>query len=176
MIGSRVISGLYGLLSIAAYTQGGETAFQGMREHMRPLTKAQQRALQREHQRTGVGPMALLRGRKDKPAGLTAGMVNTWLNGSCTSAQPGHIAYVLARWRQASPIVAISDEIRTELLAHKDRTDIGAIALLRRDEDKPDKLTPALLQTWLSGICRSARQDHLDYVLRRYRALPDRRA
>lgn len=52
-----------------------------------------------EHSRTGLAGARLLKGARDKPEGLTAGVINNWLSGAAQSARSDHLEYVLQLWR-----------------------------------------------------------------------------
>lgn len=55
----------------------------------------------RDHiERTGKGPVAILRGAKDKPDGLTGAIVRAWLKGQAT-ARNDHVKYILSRYASA---------------------------------------------------------------------------
>jgi hypothetical protein len=74
---------------------------------------------------------------------------------------------------RSSQAVGISSAIRKELKAERKRTATTALALLRDAEDLPDGLTGSLVNRWIGGIAKSAPQRQIDYVLARWRALPD---
>ena len=69
--------------------------------------------------------------------------------------------------------IELTAEIRSKLRDHAERTGKGAYALLRGADDKPEKLTGAMVQGWLNKAL-TARRDHLAYVLTRYERLEDR--
>lgn len=69
--------------------------------------------------------------------------------------------------------VEISDEVRAELVMHADRTGIGAVRLLKDSIDCPEGLTYLNVQAWISGDIGSAQKSYLDYVLSRWKSLPD---
>ena len=52
--------------------------------------------------------------------------------------------------------------------SHKRRTGVGERALLRDASDKPDGLSYDVILRWLNGKATTAREDHLDYVLKRW--------
>lgn len=64
-----------------------------------------------------------------------------------------------------------ADTHRLFLLLRKE-TGTGPHALLRgTKEDRPDGLDAAMVQRWLRGGAQTARKDHLDYVLGKWRGL-----
>lgn len=69
--------------------------------------------------------------------------------------------------------VGISAALRKELKAERKRTATTALELLRDAPDLPDGLTGSLVNRWIGGVAKSAPQRQIDYVLERWRALPD---
>lgn len=72
--------------------------------------------------------------------------------------------------------VPITDEIRRKLTVERKRTGVGPTALMRgtaHDEKRPSTLKGQTISLWLSGKIQRARQSQLDYVLKRWAALPD---
>lgn len=138
-----------------------------------PITPELHRTLEEHRDRTGVGSRALL-SRTPPPEGLTFGMIDTWFNGLAASARQHHLEFVLAAYEALPPVehVAITAKLRDELLAHRKRTGIGPYALLSGRKDKPDDLRGAIVAAWVSGTIRTARSDHLQYVLERWKNLP----
>lgn len=62
----------------------------------------------------------------------------------------------------------VTSELRDQLLAHQERTGLGAGALLNGREDLPHGLTPAMAYRWFTGQARAANAEHLSYVLELY--------
>lgn len=72
--------------------------------------------------------------------------------------------------------VPITDEVRRQLTAERERTGVGPTALMRgtaHDPNRPKTLKGQTISLWLSGKIQRARQSQLDYVLKRWAALPD---
>lgn len=65
--------------------------------------------------------------------------------------------------------VPITNAIREELKRLRADTGVGAMRLLRGQLDHPKGLNSANISTWLSGKSASAKKEHLDYVLLRWR-------
>lgn len=53
--------------------------------------------------RTNKGPTAILRGARDKPEGLKAALVQTWITGKTRTARRAHIDYLMERYNAAAP-------------------------------------------------------------------------
>lgn len=133
-----------------------------------PEARAELCRLQTE---TRIGTSVLLRGATDKPAGLTGAKVKQWMDGAVKTSPPGHLEYVLKRWRKIPKRIALTTELIEPLRALQSQTGIGAWALLRGACDMPDKLSPTVVSSWLGNRTKNARKDHYDYVLRRWKDL-----
>ncbi len=71
--------------------------------------------------------------------------------------------------------ISITEETRAKLLAHRERTGISTMRLLRGKKDTlPKGLNSALVNQWLKGAIRSARPEHLNFVLVEWGKLPDK--
>jgi hypothetical protein len=137
------------------------------------ITSELRRELIALRDRTGVGPQALLRARRDKPPGLGADLILLWISGAVKSAREDHFAYVLRLWNGADPVLPVTNDLRARLLEERRRTGISAAMLLRGDLGAPEGLKPSIVEGWLSGACKSARRSFLDHVMRRWQELPD---
>ena len=119
----------------------------------------------------------LFEGAIDVPEGLNAGVVSGWLDGCAPEAQKNHLDWVLKRCKALSnsemPRVMITEDVRAALIAYKERTGVGASALLKGARDTPAGLSASLVTAWIGGYVGSARKDYLDYVIARWKALPD---
>lgn len=125
--------------------------------------------------KTGVGSVTLLKNRSDCPEHLTPRHVRSWLEGRLRSVPPEHLKYVLEKW-EALPVFEfgkITEDILDVLKGHWHRTKVGPVPLLKDAADKPEGLRPHIITAWLDSRSRSYRRDHLDYVLKRWSALPD---
>jgi hypothetical protein len=119
--------------------------------------------------------MSLLRGATDKPAGLSSGMIDSWLGGATGSAKPLHVRYVLARFA-ALPTnrdIPLTPGMSAALEADFIRTGTGAGTFLKRRSDLPPGLTWQIILGWIDGTARWVSQAHWEYVTSRLRALPD---
>lgn len=56
--------------------------------------------------RTNKGPSAILRGARDRPDGLHAALIQTWLSGKTRTARSRHLDYVMNCYSVASPASA----------------------------------------------------------------------
>lgn len=68
-----------------------------------PLDATLRRTLRAHIARTGVGSIALLRGARDMPEGLTPARIESWIHGTAKTALREHVDYVLRRWESLPP-------------------------------------------------------------------------
>ena len=61
--------------------------------------------------------------------------------------------------------VVITDEIRAHLRAQKARTGLGTTRFLRGAIGVPAALNPQMIESWIRGDAKTARPDHLRFVL-----------
>lgn len=72
--------------------------------------------------------------------------------------------------------VPITETLKSKLTTERKRTGVGPTALMRgtaHDPERPTTLKGQTISLWLSGKIQRARQSQLDYVLKRWAALPD---
>ena len=134
-----------------------------------PKIQAKMKALNKQ---TGVGIMALLAGQKDLPEGLNSIKANGYYNGKLSKISKSHLEYILKKWKERtkSPLVPLTKEIIALLNENINRTGIGPYKILKGSRlERPDGLNAAIVCTWLEGKRKHVRQDHLDYVLKKYK-------
>lgn len=123
---------------------------------------------------TGLGAMKVLsRANDELPEGLNSALINTWLNGKTQRAREDHLEFVLKAYREAIPIIPITDELRTKLNAELERTGYAPTALLNRLLPHPNGLSAALVSRWSSGQTASARGDLWEFIMDGLSAIPD---
>ena len=70
--------------------------------------------------------------------------------------------------------VTITDEIIETLLHHQHRTGVGPQKLLRGKRDvAPAGLSSSMVYNWVRRGSKTARKDHLEFILNQWEALPD---
>ena len=141
-----------------------------------PVTDEMVDLLRAEADRTGTGLRRLLAARSDVPDGLTENIISSWIDRRVKTADRGYFEYVVRCYREAPLFPTITPEIRAELHAHRDRTGVGPAVLLGGACDIPEGLNIGTIESWLSGICNKAAEDHLHFVLNRYRNWPSKDA
>lgn len=130
------------------------------------------RMLEREQERTGLGAHGLLKGtRESRPEGLSGQVVNGWLTGKTRTAKPGHLEYVLKLWMERPDCIELTPERLREIRELADSTGLNPWKLIRmcRDDEVPEGLYPAVIHKWLEGEAETARRDHIEFALRRWR-------
>lgn len=149
--------------------------------------------LKQQKERTGTGERSLLKGKRaDMPAGLSANITASWMDGQVRSARKSHLDYVLESWRSLPDsdrglkrgrsfsedhhYVPISSEMLEAFHHEKERTGVGAHVLLKQAQDTvPEGLKPRMIVSWLNQEAKTARLELMDYVLDQYRQLPSRK-
>lgn len=142
------------------------------------LTDDLRRQIEAEKRRTGIGTAKLMPLIDPLPAGLNANLVNSWLYGrrKRQTASRVHLEAVLQAWKALpdDPYIPITDEIRRELIAEKERSGLGPDVLLGRTAEKGPTLSPSTVTSWLTGRATRARTSHLEHVRRLWATATDR--
>lgn len=129
------------------------------------------------HREDGFLPGAAFEGAQDVPEGLTVYVVANWLTGQARTVRSDHLEWVKARCAALaeSPTrrIKITEETRATLDAERRRTGVGPAELLRNADGAPEGLSAGMISTWSNRNVRTARKDHVDYVVARWSALPD---
>ena len=142
--------------------------------------------IQSEKARTGVGIQKLFRGTNaTRPKGLTSSsIVHNWLNGTSKTAEDAHIEWVFKAYRDfgtsqqqgKSAKVKIDDELHQELMSEYEKTQIGAVRILRHAlGNLPEGLNHQKVQSWIDRSSKSAKIEHWKFVMRLYAAITTRK-
>lgn len=87
-------------------------------------------------------------------------------------------AYLLDRYAKLPDIPSerapISDIFRQKLHTERKRTGVSSAGLLIEASDPPDGLTANIINSWLTGRAKTARKDHMDWVIATYRRAPNK--
>ncbi|MEO1190271.1 MAG: hypothetical protein AAFY02_00815 [Pseudomonadota bacterium] len=142
-----------------------------------PLTETMRLRLRAERDRTGVNPNTLL--TATPVDGLSPGSLARWLQEkkSPKRVRRRHFREVLTRWRALpdGQYQALTETLKQQLLAEKERTGVSVRSLLARQSSCPSGLTEKVINHWLSGkrTAKRARRDHIRFVLSAWQDLPD---
>lgn len=139
-----------------------------------PITPEILKALENDRKRTGVGSVQLLKDAKNVPLYLTPKHIESWLSGRVKTAPKEHLDYVLEQWSHLPQweFLSVTHEHVQEMKAQFKRSKVGPMALLKNIPDKPDGLEYYTIEAWLNGRSRTARKDHLNFVMASWSALP----
>lgn len=146
---------------------------------MEPKVEAKFREkLQSEIIRTGIRPQRLLGAScADKPQDLRADAVIRWMKGLGPQLAEPYLAYLLDRYAKLPDIPSerapISDIFRQKLHAERKRTGVSSAGLLKGASNPPDGLTANVINSWLTRGAKTARKDHMDWVIATYSEIPD---
>ncbi len=157
------------------------------------LTEKMSAKLNAEFTRTGASPHTFLDDLQDAPAQLTSRIIKTWVYSQAKTvntelwdfvmmqlkALPDHKAGGIIRkprkkFKNRPDHREITDIERETLKAHRQRTSVGAIRMMRGATDKPKGLQGYMINGWMSGTTRTALPQHIIYVLARYADYPTR--
>ncbi len=146
-------------------------------ENYTEITKQKLQTLKNHRDRTGIAPQKLLQDKADIPQGLNLDHVKNILFSRTKRTKRIYFEYVLHEWEKLpdkNSRVAVTPNVLEKIQEQKIRTGIGTMALLHDTKnDRPQGLTAGIIDGWLKGLSKSARQDHLNYVLEKYKSLPD---
>jgi len=137
--------------------------------------------------RTGLSSTAILAAANEMgrtiPPGLKVPEIARWLSGQAKSADPSCLLLVIETYEAvlgdapalpAGQRVAITGDIRETLKRERERTGIMQADLLRGAADVPEGLSAPMISKWINGTVTTARQDHLDWVMKRWAGMADR--
>ncbi len=148
------------------------------------LTDKVLQELKYHRERTGVGPRKLLSAKSNIPQGLSAAMVELWFSKKVLKVRQDHLKFVLATWealpeaRQGKKTARVFDHgfvkipaaTRQQLQEYRQQSGIGPISLLKQTNG-PLGLTSGMIQSWLGGAVKTAKREHLQFVLDRWSQL-----
>ena len=171
--GGQVFRGQYGLSDSRLHQQTERIEF----------TPALRQALEDERQRTGVGAKSLLHGQPPEFY-VSHNTVYQWLNRSAKTVRKDQYEYVMGLYRgqpdkavcKDAPLpdtwISITDEMHRSLMSEKNRTQIGAISLIRRMKQEgtlpTSTLSAGILDNWFKRATTSAREDDFKSVMAAY--------
>lgn len=165
-----------------------------VKKNRTPLTKDILSELYKHKERTGVGPVALLYGRrKELPRGLSSSTINNWMLGDVQTARTDQLEAVLKLWRSlpdfverppkqrvpklgepGSGYVEITQDIRLKLVEYRDKRYIPA-AIFNYFSDVPKGLTAYTISDWITGKTKFAKRNFLHIALDRCQAMEELR-
>lgn len=126
--------------------------------------------------KTGVSTSRLLRGHTDKPKGLNAGIVNSWLAGKSTTAEKSYLEFVLRIWRTVDPIISVTSDMTSQLNKEFERTEISAISLLKHMPNQNEMLDKYQISNLRKGKRKTISQNQWDHLLESLENLPTAKA
>ena len=133
--------------------------------------------LQSEHDRTGIGPSALLRGTSgERPSGLSSTQINGWLRGTAKTAKRRYLNYVLDLWASLpdqGDKVPVTTELRATMQAEINRTGISLPKLVKMARKPPNDLNSDTVQRAIYGQAETLDRSHFDWLTQQWRQCPD---
>lgn len=139
-----------------------------------PITDAIREELNDLHQKTSVGPQRLLKGKSDRPKGLSSTTIYHWIEGKTVTAEQDHLNYVLREWRKTEPLEAFTEADLMKLDQELKRTGYAPASLLRRLSPVPNGLTPDSLHLVRSKRLKKLPASHIAFLFEGLEKLPNR--
>lgn len=150
-----------------------------------PVTPKIISRLKSQQSRTGLSLPSLLKKQKELPPGLTLAEAMAWFDmfGAVKMAEKSHLDFILECWSKESDAKKrgegrkrrkISKAYIKYLESEKLRTGVNPVQLLKQSDSVPYGLTVFIIREWLRGTVTTAYPEYLDFVLKTYKALPDK--
>ena len=156
------------------------------------ITDSMLQKIRAERKRTCIPlPVLLRRDQENVPEGLSAALINNWLQkpeNSIKTARTDHLEYILHAWKPYPDVetsyekvigrdateVLVAPSIVSVLKAHKRRTGVSAEMLLKKQAEVPEGLTIAEIIGWLDkhGGVKITQKRYLDFVLQCWESEP----
>ena len=139
------------------------------RENIIDLTPAHIEWLEEQRQRTGLGPISLIRAMgEDCPQNLTASVISAWLSRTVKTAREEHwnaLKDFVEAQLDAEATHRISDEDRAWINQQVKRTRMGAKSIIiALDDQCPEDLTARRIVSWQTGTMKNASSEQWNTV------------
>ena len=128
------------------------------------------KALKRD---SGISTMRLLKGRKDIPKGLTSAIINRWISGDMKTARKGHFDYVVKAWQEIDKRLTLTPEMYELFHSEYARTGMTRGRFLRLFTSKDGELPKGLIDALLSGKRHTMTAQNWEFMIERFKMLPD---
>jgi len=142
------------------------------------FTSGMAAALRAQAERTGVAPFTLLHEYLAKDYGITQAQLYRWMGGSAKTVRADYYRLLLSAWQRFPDAddryVSGTPEVIARFRRETQRTGVGIVKLLAGRGDIPEGLSAKKIANFCQGSVRRIRKDHMDYVMRLWRALPGR--
>lgn len=151
-----------------------------------PITEEIRNTLIAERDRTGIGPQALLNGKRHvMPKGLYGSTIQGWIRGASKSARKDYLDFALDEWAKlpdlkpgekrggkdyGSTYVEITQDQLVELHKYRELAFLPS-AVFKLADEVPPGLTSSTVSNWLTGSTVTAQPDHLSFVFETCRKL-----
>lgn len=134
-------------------------------------------ALLAQKERTRVGVVSLLSNADNIPDGLSVGMANHLLRGDFQKIRDTHYKFLMSAYENLPDneheYILLEGAALERLRRLKTTKFIGPSTLLKEHADAPDGLNHSLISGWFSGHSKTARRDHIEWLLEKWEQAPD---
>lgn len=137
------------------------------------VTPAMIETLVAHRDRTGIGVTKLLRGRKDRPRGLTSSTLQNVIRGDIATIRADYLDYVIRLYEQVDDRVEVTPVIRQELEEEVERTGKSVRAIMLAGSDPPPTLSLGRAQKIYYGEVTTAFASEVEFLLSTFRRLPN---
>ncbi len=143
------------------------------------LTSELVQEITHHRKRTGVGSTKLINTFIDQaPKDLKYSNIECIAKYAQKTTKKNHVDFILNAYRSLPDndevIIELTPELVREIKYHQKRTGAGPIKLLKASAYQvPRGLKPSIISNILSLPLKTARQNHIDFILYTYRSLPD---
>ncbi len=137
------------------------------------VTPAMIETLVAHHDRTGIGVTKLLRGRKDRPRGLTSSTLQNVIRGDIATIRADYLDYVIRLYEQVDDRVEVTPVIRRALEEEVERTGKSVRAIMLAASDPPSTLSLPRAQKIFCGEVASAFASEIEFLRSAFRRLPN---
>lgn len=131
------------------------------------ITPEIRRAIQLEHERTGIGAIALLNIAGSLNGAIKPSAIDHWLAGVRDKAPEEHVHFVLNAWRMLPPMewIRLTPQHLSDLADLRNRLHLNPRILIRHARDCPGNLNENKIYDILGGRYKQIRKTHFDFLM-----------
>lgn len=153
-------------------TDNGEVEKKSKLSTRVPVTPEMIETLLSHRERTGMGFGALLRGRKDRPRGISSGVMYNVARGLNKTVEKDVFDYFIALYEGLDESIPLTPEMVQAMKKEAERTGVNVKALLERSAEAPAALKPARAKHLLYGEQSTIFRDEYEFIIGAYAAIP----
>ena len=140
-----------------------------------PVTPDMIETLLSHRERTGTGYGALLRGRKDRPKGVSSGVMYNVARGLNKTVDGDIYQYFISLYESMDESIPLTPEMIQIMKSEAERTGLSMKQLLKRNSHAPKSLHPSHAKNLFYGEQGTIFRNELDFITRAYASVPDKK-